>query len=192
MRVLATGLEGPWEITWGPDQQIWATERRGRRVIRDQSSRRDANHVALTARGPHDVHAGRPPWPRAASRSTERPRRQRLCLHRVHLRRCPRTGACASHGNSPLSIRGEIPDVIQADGRYYGTSDARRSCRRETRHRPRSEAVSHHRRSGQQLRRKPVQCESRAGPPHPEPGQGGRLVQLSGQDPPTESRRVDP
>ena len=34
MRVLATSLEGPWEITWGPDQQIWATERRGRRVIR--------------------------------------------------------------------------------------------------------------------------------------------------------------
>ena len=34
MRVVATGLDGPWEITWGPDQQIWATERRGRRVIR--------------------------------------------------------------------------------------------------------------------------------------------------------------
>ena len=34
MRVLATSLDGPWEITWGPDQQIWATERRGRRVIR--------------------------------------------------------------------------------------------------------------------------------------------------------------
>ena len=34
MRVIATGLDGPWEITWGPDQQIWATERRGRRVIR--------------------------------------------------------------------------------------------------------------------------------------------------------------
>ena len=34
MRVVATGLDGPWEITWGPDQHIWATERRGRRVIR--------------------------------------------------------------------------------------------------------------------------------------------------------------
>jgi len=34
MRVVTTGLDGPWEIAWGPDQQIWATERRGRRVIR--------------------------------------------------------------------------------------------------------------------------------------------------------------
>ena len=34
MRVVTSGLEGPWEITWGPDQQLWVTERRGRRVIR--------------------------------------------------------------------------------------------------------------------------------------------------------------
>jgi PQQ-dependent dehydrogenase (s-GDH family) len=34
MRVVTSGLEGPWEITWGADQQLWATERRGRRVIR--------------------------------------------------------------------------------------------------------------------------------------------------------------
>ncbi len=34
MRVVTSGLDGPWEITWGPDQQFWATERRGRRVIR--------------------------------------------------------------------------------------------------------------------------------------------------------------
>jgi PQQ-dependent dehydrogenase (s-GDH family) len=34
MRVVTSGLEGPWEITWGPDQHLWVTERRGRRVIR--------------------------------------------------------------------------------------------------------------------------------------------------------------
>ena len=34
MRVVTSGLEGPWEITWGPDQQLWVTERRGRRVLR--------------------------------------------------------------------------------------------------------------------------------------------------------------
>lgn len=33
-RVLATGLEGPWEITWGPDDHIWVTEREGKRVTR--------------------------------------------------------------------------------------------------------------------------------------------------------------
>lgn len=34
MRVLASGLNGPWELTWGPDQQLWVTERTGRRVLR--------------------------------------------------------------------------------------------------------------------------------------------------------------
>jgi PQQ-dependent dehydrogenase (s-GDH family) len=34
MRVLAAGLEGPWEVTWGPDQQLWVTERTGKRVVR--------------------------------------------------------------------------------------------------------------------------------------------------------------
>ena len=33
-RVLATGLEWPWEVTWGPDDRLWVTERAGRRVTR--------------------------------------------------------------------------------------------------------------------------------------------------------------
>jgi PQQ-dependent dehydrogenase (s-GDH family) len=33
-RVLISGLEGPWEVAWGPDQQLWVTERTGRRVVR--------------------------------------------------------------------------------------------------------------------------------------------------------------
>ena len=34
MRVLATGLENPWEVTWGPDGKLWVTERTGLRIIR--------------------------------------------------------------------------------------------------------------------------------------------------------------
>jgi PQQ-dependent dehydrogenase (s-GDH family) len=34
MRVVTSGLEGPWEVAWGPDQQLWVTERTGRRVLR--------------------------------------------------------------------------------------------------------------------------------------------------------------
>src|SRR5262249_49247985 len=34
MRVVASGLEGPWEVAWGPGDQMWVTERTGRRVIR--------------------------------------------------------------------------------------------------------------------------------------------------------------
>ena len=33
-RVVATGLAGPWEITWGPDKQLWVTERTAKQVVR--------------------------------------------------------------------------------------------------------------------------------------------------------------
>jgi len=33
-RVVATGLGSPWEVTWGPDGQLWVTERTARRVVR--------------------------------------------------------------------------------------------------------------------------------------------------------------
>ena len=52
MRVVTTGLEGPWEITWGPDQQLWVTERRGRRVIRVNP----ADGTKTTLLTLHEVH----------------------------------------------------------------------------------------------------------------------------------------
>jgi len=33
-RVVTSGLASPWEVTWGPDNQLWITERAGKRVIR--------------------------------------------------------------------------------------------------------------------------------------------------------------
>src|SRR5262245_53258582 len=33
-RALVSGLEGPWEVAWGPDRMLWITERTGRRVTR--------------------------------------------------------------------------------------------------------------------------------------------------------------
>ena len=33
-RVVTTGLGMPWEVVWGPDDQLWITERTARRVIR--------------------------------------------------------------------------------------------------------------------------------------------------------------
>lgn len=33
-RVVTSGLSFPWEITWGPDNHIWTTERTGKRVTR--------------------------------------------------------------------------------------------------------------------------------------------------------------
>lgn len=31
---LISGLSGPWELTWGPDNMLWVTERTGKRVTR--------------------------------------------------------------------------------------------------------------------------------------------------------------
>jgi PQQ-dependent dehydrogenase (s-GDH family) len=33
-KVLVTGLAEPWELTWGPDNMLWVTERTGKRVTR--------------------------------------------------------------------------------------------------------------------------------------------------------------
>jgi glucose/arabinose dehydrogenase len=32
--VVISGLESPWELTWGPDNMLWVTERTGRRITR--------------------------------------------------------------------------------------------------------------------------------------------------------------
>jgi PQQ-dependent dehydrogenase (s-GDH family) len=34
LRIVTVGLEAPWEVTWGPDDHLWITERIGKRVIR--------------------------------------------------------------------------------------------------------------------------------------------------------------
>ena len=34
MKELTNGLEGPWEITWGPDGWLWLTERVGGKITR--------------------------------------------------------------------------------------------------------------------------------------------------------------
>jgi PQQ-dependent dehydrogenase (s-GDH family) len=45
--VLVSGLSGPWELTWGPDNMLWVTERTGKRISRiDPAS--DQQHVAIT------------------------------------------------------------------------------------------------------------------------------------------------
>jgi PQQ-dependent dehydrogenase (s-GDH family) len=51
-RVLATGLEGPWEMAWGPDGRLWVTERTGKRVTRINPAD-GSKAVVLTIPGVH-------------------------------------------------------------------------------------------------------------------------------------------
>lgn len=44
--VVVSGLAGPWEISWGPDDMLWTTERTGKRVTRVNPST-GAKHVAI-------------------------------------------------------------------------------------------------------------------------------------------------
>jgi glucose/arabinose dehydrogenase len=34
MRVVASGLQNPWQMRWGPDARFWVTERTGKRIVR--------------------------------------------------------------------------------------------------------------------------------------------------------------
>src|SRR5688572_14101979 len=52
MRVVASGFASPWEIAWGPDGQLWVTEREAFRVV--QVNPADGmRRVLLTM---HEVH----------------------------------------------------------------------------------------------------------------------------------------
>lgn len=46
-RVVRLGLEHPWEVSYGPDEQLWITERVGKRVVRVDPRSGDTR-VALT------------------------------------------------------------------------------------------------------------------------------------------------
>ena len=45
--VLVSGLAGPWEVTWGPDNMLWVTERTGKRITRIDPATGE-KHVAIT------------------------------------------------------------------------------------------------------------------------------------------------
>ncbi|MEO8657994.1 MAG: glucose/sorbosone family PQQ-dependent dehydrogenase [Bryobacteraceae bacterium] len=46
-RVIVSGLAEPWELTWGPDNMLWVTERTGKRVTRVDPAN-GARTVAIT------------------------------------------------------------------------------------------------------------------------------------------------
>jgi len=55
-RVVASGFEDPWEVTWGPDDYLWITERVGKRVVRVNPAD-GSRKVALTIDEVHQALA---------------------------------------------------------------------------------------------------------------------------------------
>ncbi len=45
--MLVSGLAGPWELTWAPDNMLWVTERTGKRITRIDAAT-GQRHVAIT------------------------------------------------------------------------------------------------------------------------------------------------
>jgi PQQ-dependent dehydrogenase (s-GDH family) len=56
MRIVATGLENPWQMRWGPDERFWVTERTGKRVVRINPSD-GSRSVAVTIADAVQRHA---------------------------------------------------------------------------------------------------------------------------------------
>lgn len=56
MRVVASGLQNPWDLNWGPDGRIWVTERGGKRITRVNPSD-GASKVAVTIPEVMQTHA---------------------------------------------------------------------------------------------------------------------------------------
>ena len=48
-RVVTTGLAGPWEIAWGPDNYLWVTERIG--LLATAKRRHVSGKAAFRPRG---------------------------------------------------------------------------------------------------------------------------------------------
>ena len=83
-KVVISGLSNPWEITWGPDNKLWVTERTGKRITRvDPTSGQqkvaitidyctvgvhDSGHLMFFSdiyRFDRDLEAGKTPYPPA-------------------------------------------------------------------------------------------------------------------------------
>ena len=112
MRVVTSGLEGPWEIIWGPDQQLWVTERRGRRVIRVNPV--DGTRSTLLTL--HEVH-----------QSVTQDGLLGLALHPDFLKSLVGNNDVyrTTSGNSSIPIRFDRADADDTCRRHHGTPDAR-------------------------------------------------------------------
>ncbi len=193
MRVAVSGLENPWEITWGPDAKLWVTERTALRITRVDPSNGERQVAAslaglASAPGPGGVlgmalhpqllrNAGRdevfvvvtyddPSWPPDARVTDPSSPFRRLYAKVIRLRYEPSTFA--------------LVDPVTDPGR---TAGRQRSPRPPTRVRARRHAAPDRRRSGQQSARQRVQ--SGAGPTIADAGRDRptRLVRLRREDP---------
>ena len=122
-----SGLEGPWEVAWGPDQQLWVTERRGRRVVRVNPADGSRSVAVTIPEVNQSVHAGRPARSGVSRRPAAR-HRQRLRLRGLHLRRCAGAGAREAHGDQTVPVR------PGARARWSSRSTSSPVCRRTTDH----------------------------------------------------------
>ncbi len=95
--VLVSGLAGPWELTWGPDNMLWVTERTGKRVTRIDPATGNRSVAITISGGLRPWRSGRAARYGAAPRIAAR-HRPGLRLCRLYLRgrnNAARTQPCA-------------------------------------------------------------------------------------------------
>ncbi len=114
-KVLVSGLQGPWELTWGPDNMLWVTERTGEARYAHRPGHRRTKCCDHHRRGFRPRRSGRTPGYGIASGTVEG-NRQRLCVRRIHIhRQKERTASgCGRSGKPvPISIRQDRAPFLQ-------------------------------------------------------------------------------
>jgi PQQ-dependent dehydrogenase (s-GDH family) len=175
MRVLAAGLDNPWDLAWGPDGQLWVTERTGFRVARLNPAD-GSKQVALTVTDGYQ--------------SVVQDGLLGIAFHRDAGRdvafaytydRDPGPEVVRAHPHSPIHddpaahTLGSPADVLD-DMPAHDDHGAGRLGR------PGRQAVFEPRRSGQQLPRELPQSQPRAGRADGRRSETTRLEHLPGKD----------
>ena len=104
-RVVATGFEDPWEVTWGPDGFLWITERVGKRVVRVNPAD-GSRKVAVSVDDVHQKLAQDGLLGLAVEMGGRLVQHQQRSIHQV------RSGEC-----HPLPFAGREAEAVLADHR---------------------------------------------------------------------------
>ena len=187
-RVVASGFEDPWEVTWGPDGYLWITERVGKRVVRVNPAD-GSRKVALAIDEVHQELAqdgllGLALHPQLL-------RGSELRLRDVHLRRGsgPRDGTARE--DSPLHVRRDLGAARRARRRADESAARTRSRREPYRVWPRRQAVREPRRPRLEFPGLLLRADPRAGAAVGGGYSSAQLARLRGQDPARRLGRLD-
>ena len=164
---VVTGLAGPFEVTWGPDNMLWVTEQTGKRITRVNPATGEKKVAVTIDEVSRAGRAGR------ADGTGARPGQQ-LRLHGLHIHRqefaaardagCHEPVSFSLHEDRALYLRPGEGDAGQSGHAHRGNARGQRPYGRADEDRAGSQAVLHDRRPGERSARQLLRSDrSRSG-----------------------------